>query len=129
MGYLGFTPECIGVTYPRISLTETPLGVADSIAPKLDGPVCSFPSPCILVEVQVCLFYGDMELGFSAYCFILGIDKEPTGIIMTSYSMVMVRMGDYFSLEISIASGSLSMPHYPNLAMHLTTLHLYSETH
>ena len=128
MGYLSFTPKHVGATYPRISLTETPLNVVDSIAHELNDPVCAIPSPCTLAEVRVCLFCGGVELGFWACRFLLGIDEEPTGILMTYSSMDMVWMGDSCSLEISITSGLLSMPHYPILTMHSTTLHLYSTT-
>ena len=63
MGCLGFALRCIGVTYPRISLTEMPLGAAESRAPELNGPVYAVPSPYTLAEVQVCLFYSGVELG------------------------------------------------------------------
>ena len=129
MGYLGFTPRHIGVTYPRISLTETPMGSIDSIALECDGPVCAIPSPCTLVEVWVFLFCAGVELGFSSYRFLLGMGEEPIGMLMIFSLMTVGRMGDSYSLEISIASGSLNIPHSPTLIMYPINLHLYSATH
>ena len=64
VSFFGFTLGHVGVTYPRISLMETPLGTTDSIAPELDGPVCTVSSPCALAKVHMYLFYGGVELGF-----------------------------------------------------------------
>ena len=66
-----------------------PLGAVESIALELDGLVYVAPFPCTLADVWVCLFYKGVELGFLAYPFLLGIDNEPTRMLMNSSSMVM----------------------------------------
>ena len=71
-----------------------PLGAMKSIGPELDGLVCVFPSPCTLVDVWVCLFYGGIEHGFYACRFLLGIDDELTNMLMNYSSIAMDQIGD-----------------------------------
>ena len=70
-----------------------------------------------------------MELGFWACRFILGMYDEPNSMLMNSSSMTVGWMGVSCSLEITISSSSLSMPHAPNFTMHPTTLPFYFATH
>ena len=117
MSFLSFAPDYVGATYLGMSLIETPLGATYSTTPKLDGPIYAVPSPCTLEEVHVCLFYDGVELGFWAFCFPLGIEEDPTGMLMTSSTNVMGRTGDSGSLEILTVSGFLSMPHFSIFTM------------
>ena len=114
---------------PQNIMDRMPLGTIDSAASELDGLVYVAPFPCTLADVQVCLFCNGVELGFWAYRFHLGIDDEPTRMLMTSSSIAMGWIGDSFSPEISMASRLLSMPHVPNLTICPTTLTFYSATH
>ena len=77
----------MGETYLGISLMDTHLGATKSIAPKLDGPVCVVPSPCTLMEVCVCLFYGNVEPRFSEFYFPIGIEEDLNSMLMT-YSTI-----------------------------------------
>ena len=66
---------------------ETPFGAVDSIAPELDGPVYAVPSPCALMEVLVCLFWGSVEIGCWPFHFPHKIDDDLTDILMNSSTM------------------------------------------
>ena len=114
------------MTYPRISLIEMPFSAIESISPELDGPVYAVTSPYALVEVCVCLFCGGVELGFWAFRFPLGIEEDPIGMLMNSYSIVVGRTGDSYSLEISTMSRVLSMPHSTILTMRTNMLQFHS---
>ena len=94
-----------------MSLMETTVLTIDSTSPEIDGLICVAASSCALTDVLVYLFCSGVEVKFCPFCFPCGIDVDPTDMLMTSSRMDVGQTGDSRSLEISIVSEVLSMPH------------------
>ena len=83
---------------------ETPIQVVDSTTPNLDGPVWLAASSCALTDVHVYLFVGAGELGFFPRHFFIGINNDPTCILLISSTIVTDLIGESLSLKIFIVS-------------------------